>query len=125
MGRQESWRLFLERRQTREHFRSGAALHDAALLDTDHLIGEQARLGDGVRDVDHRNLQLGGELADERGELRAQIAVERGERLVEQDDLGLAGDRAREGDALGFAAGEAPARARGESRDRSRGPCRR
>jgi hypothetical protein len=78
-----------------------AALHDAAVVDDDDLVGAPDR-GDAVRDHDRsataehafqliENAPLGG-------------GVHAGQRVVEDDDLGVLGDRARECEPLLLAA---------------------
>ena len=79
-----------------------------------------------VRDVDGRDLELLLELADLGAHLHAQLGVEVGERLVEQQDLGLDHQAAGDGDALELAARELvrPALAirRRDARASARGP---
>jgi hypothetical protein len=60
-----------------------------------------------VGDVDHGGLEAGVELADLGAHLDAHLGVEVGERLVEEEGLGLADDGAADGHALSLAAGEA------------------
>ena len=71
-----------------------------------HAVGEQHRLVDVVRDHQHR----GAGLADDAHQLvlqrGARERVERAERLVEQQHLGLDRERARDADALLHAAGD-------------------
>ena len=83
-----------------------AGLHDAAVLEDDEPVGERGRV---ERIVGHEEPDAG-----ERRELAAQVAphraaralVERGERLVEQEEPRLGRQRPRERDALGLPAGE-------------------
>ena len=51
-------------------------------------------------------LEPGEELLQLRPNVRFRVSVERGERLVEQQDVRVAGERARERDALPFSARE-------------------
>src|SRR5256885_16404262 len=85
-----------------------AACDDLALVEAHDLVGERAGFADRVGDVDERDAELADELADERDELRAQLAIEGRERLVEEDELGPARERAGGRDAPCF-----PARERG------------
>ncbi|MDT4870618.1 hypothetical protein FQZ97_1057030 [compost metagenome] len=57
-------------------------------------------------DVDHRRLHARVELLDLGAHLRAQLRVEVRQRLVEQEDIRLAHDRAAHRDALALAAGK-------------------
>ena len=79
-------------------------------------IGEQRRLGEVVGD-EHRGRVRRREgrrqLAGRRG---GRARVERGERLVEEDQLRLARERPRQRDALALAAGEPARRGVGELR---------
>ncbi len=59
-----------------------------------------------VRDVDHRGPEAGVELGDLRAHLHAELGVEVGERLVEEEHGRLAHDGAADGHALALPAGE-------------------
>jgi hypothetical protein len=61
-----------------------------------------------VRDVDRRRLEALVQLLDLGAHLHPQLGVEVGQRLVEQEHLRIADDRAAHGDALALAAGELP-----------------
>ena len=107
-----------------------AGLLDAPVAQHGDGVGERERLRLVVRD--EQRARAGG--AQDRGDLLAQAlaqaGVERGERLVEQHDLGVGGERAGERDALALAArelvrvrarpGPRGRRARGTRRPRSR-----
>ena len=104
-----------------------ADLLDAAGVHDDHPLGQRHRLDLVVGDVERGRAQLAVQLLDLEPHLRAQLGVEVGERLVEQEHRGLAHDRAAHRDALALAAGEL-ARLALEKRRRARGsppPCRR
>ena len=77
---------------------SGTQHHDA--------VGQRHRLDLIVSDIDHG----AADLRVQRGELLArgdaQLRIEVRQRLVEQEDLGIADDRAADGDALALAARE-------------------
>ncbi len=84
-----------------------ADLLDQPGIQHDDAVGKRHRLHLVVRHVDHRGVghrlvELGD--LDARGD--AQRRVEVGERLVEEEDLWIAHDRAANGDALALTAGE-------------------
>ena len=79
-------------------------LLDAALVHHHDLIGERQRLVLAVRDVDEGNVELLLEPAKLGPHPDPQERVERRERLVEQQDLRIGDERARERDALLLAA---------------------
>ncbi len=83
-----------------------ADLLDLALVHHHHAIGERHRLDLIVRDVDRGGAHLLVHALDLGAHLHAQLGVEIGERLVEQEDLRIAHDRAAHGDALALPAGE-------------------
>ena len=83
-----------------------ADLRDRAAVEHDDLVGHGHRLDLIVGDVDHRRLERLVQLADLDPHLHAQRRVEIGERLVEQERLRLAHDRAPDRDALALAAGK-------------------
>ena len=72
----------------------------------DDPLAEGHRFDLVVGDVDHGGLEPLVEGGDLGPHLHAELGVEVGERLVEEEDLRLADDRAAEGDALPLAAGE-------------------
>ena len=69
-------------------------------------LAHRHRLDLVVGDVDDRRLEALVEAGDLGPRLDAQLGVEVGERLVHQEDGGLADDGPAEGDALALAAGE-------------------
>ena len=83
-----------------------ADLLDAAMVQHHDLGGERHGLDLVMGDIDHG----GGELAVELGDLDAGIDPQRrvqiGQRLVEEEDAGLAHDGPADGDPLALAAGE-------------------
>ena len=83
-----------------------AGLDHAPVAQHGDRVGQRERLGLVVGD--EQGAGAGG--AQDRGDLTAQrlaqAGVERGERLVEQDHLGVGRERARERDPLALAAGE-------------------
>ena len=74
----------------------------------DHPVGERHRLDLVVRHVQARRAQPPVQLLDLEAHLHAQLGVEVGQRLVEQEHRRLAHDRAPHRDALALAAGELP-----------------
>jgi hypothetical protein len=91
----------------RSYSSSGAAdlLDDAVVHDHD-LVGHGHGLDLVVRDVDRGGLQALVQLLDLGAHLHAQLGVEVGQRLVEQEHLRVAHDGAAHGHALALAAGE-------------------
>ena len=83
-----------------------ADLLDAAVAHHDDLVGHRHRLDLVVRDVDRGRLQPLVQFLDLGAHRHAQLGVEVGERLVEQEHLRVAHDRAAHRDALALAAGE-------------------
>ena len=100
-----------------------AGLLDDAVAHHDDLVGHRHRLDLVVRDVDRRRLEALVQLLDLGAHLHAQLGVEVGQRLVEQEHLRVAHDRAAHRHALPLAAGELRA---DSGRDRAQGRgCRR
>ena len=85
-----------------------ADLLDAAVAQHDDLVGQRHRLDLVVRHVDHGGAEALVQLGDLDAHLHAQLGIEIGERLVEQEDCGLAHDGAADSDALALAAGKLP-----------------
>ena len=88
-----------------------AELLDDAVVHHDDLVAHLHRLELVVGDVDGGRAHAVVEGAQLLGHVLAELGVERAERLVHQEGLGLAHDGAAEGDALAVAAGEAADRA--------------
>ena len=95
-----------------------AHLLDDAVMHDDDLVGHGHGLDLVVGDVDHRRLEPLVQLLDLGPHGDAQLGVEVRERLVEQEHLRVAHDRAAHGDALALAAREL-ARIALEERDQS------
>ena len=93
------------RRRVVEAHRRVDLLQDAAAHQR-HAVAHRHRLDLVVGDVDGRRLQLVLDARDLRAHLHAQLRVQVGQRLVHQEDLRAAHDRAAHGDALALAAGE-------------------
>ena len=83
-----------------------ADLLDAAGVHDHHAVGERHRFDLVVRDVDRGSADLLVHFLDLGAHLHAQLGVQVGQRLVEQEHLRIAHDRAPHGHALALAAGE-------------------
>ena len=83
-----------------------ADLLDAAVAHHDDLVGHGHRLDLVVGDVDDRGPEPLVQLLDLDAHGDAELGVEVGQRLVEEEDLRVADDGAAHGDALALAAGE-------------------
>ena len=83
-----------------------AGLRDAALVHDDDVVGDLHGLLLIVRHEQRRDVAPVVEAAQPLAQLDAHLGVERAERLVEQQQLGLDREGAREGDALALAARE-------------------
>ena len=83
-----------------------ADLLDDAVVHDDDLVGHGHRLDLVVGDIDGRGLQALVQFLDLGAHGHAQLGVEVGQRLVEQEDLRVAHDGAAHGDALALAARE-------------------
>jgi hypothetical protein len=84
----------------------GAELFDATLVQDDDAVGHGHRLDLVVGDVDHRRVEVALQGAEFDAHLASEGGVEVGERLVEEEDLGVAHDAAADGDTLALAAGK-------------------
>ncbi len=88
-------------------FHRRADLLDDAGAQHDDAVGERHRLDLVVGHVDHGDVAHAlVQLGDLDAHRDAQRGVEVGQRLVEQEDLGIAHDGAADGDALALAAGK-------------------
>ena len=90
-----------------------AQVHRERLLDAARprrqqrdAVAQENGLLDRVRDVDHRLPELGPDAEDLLLHDRARLCVERGERLIHQEHLGIVGERAGDADPLLHAPGE-------------------
>ena len=83
-----------------------ADLLDDAVVHDDDAVGHRHRLDLVVRDVDGGRLQPLVQRLDLGAHRHAQLGVEVGQRLVEQEHLGVAHDRAAHRHALALAAGQ-------------------
>ena len=81
---------------------------DPRLREDDEVIADPLEVGDDVRGEDHRHAGLGDGLHHRLQELAAGERVERGDRLVEQEQLRPLGERERERDLRLLAARELP-----------------
>ncbi len=83
-----------------------ADLHDLAVAQDHDPVTELERLGEVVGDEDHRLAELAVQPDDLVLHVAPDERVERGEGLVEEQHLGVAGQRPRQSDALLHATGE-------------------
>ena len=81
-------------------------LLDDPILHHRDAVGQRQRLDLVVGDIDHRCLEPLVQPLDLDAQFGAQLGVEIGERLVEQEHAGVAHQRAADGDALALAAGQ-------------------
>ena len=79
---------------------------DAAMLHHDDAVGQAIDLVPVVRDEDGRLAELAQRLVQLPLEAEAQMLVKRGERLVQQQDLRVGHEDARQRDALLLPAGQ-------------------
>jgi hypothetical protein len=86
--------------------RGAVALLQQAVLEHGHPVAHGHGLDLVVGDVDGRDAQAALQRGDLRAGLHAQLGVEVGQRLVHEEHLGLAHDRATHRDALPLTAGE-------------------
>ena len=89
-----------------EHFRRRADLDDAAEVHHGDAVGDMLHHRQIVRDENHGEFHLAGEVAEEVQNLRLDGDIQRGDRLIGDDELGLDGQRACDGNALALAAGK-------------------
>ena len=80
-------------------------------------VGERGRVAEVVGHDDRREPQLGEQVLQVGAHARARVRVERRQRLVEQQDAGVAGERAGERGALALAARDLPGLRVGEVGD--------
>ena len=83
-----------------------AVERDAAVLQQAHAVARLEHVQVVVGDHDLRDVAALAQLADQLEDQPALLGAHRGERLVEQDDLGVGEDRARDRDRLALAARE-------------------
>ena len=89
-----------------EQFVDGGALDDLAGIHHRDLVADLGDHAEIVGDQDDRGAARRLQLAHQIEDLRLQGDVERGGRLVGDQELGIAGQRHRDHDALAHAAGE-------------------
>jgi len=83
-----------------------ADLLDHPVAQHHDAVGERHSLDLVVGDIDAGGLEGHVQALDLRAHVDAQLGVEIGQRLVEEEELGLAGDGAADGDTLALAAGQ-------------------
>ena len=104
LGRQQRPRVGMLRR--REHALDRPLLDDLALLHHADDVGELAHDAEVVGDEQHRHAEPLLQLLQQREDLRLHGDVERGGRLVGDQQIGLVGERHGDHHALALAAGE-------------------
>ncbi len=112
-------------RRSVEQLERRALLLDQPVAHQHDPVGQRHRLDLVVGHVDHRRRDRRMEALDLAAHLVAELGVEIGQRLVEQEDAGAAHDRPADRDALALAAGDLPRVALEQRRDaehRRRGP---
>ena len=90
----------------RQHVARRAVGNDAAAVDERQAVGEAGGGAEVVHGGDHRDPVATAKFVDQLQNGAAVSQVESARRLVEQQDRSLLGERAREHDALGLAAGQ-------------------
>ena len=83
-----------------EQFVDRSLLHDSPLLHHRHAVADLRRDPKIVGNEQHRQVELGANLVQQRQHLRLHRNVERGHRLVGDQQLGLDRQRARNAYAL-------------------------
>ena len=89
-----------------EYFSDRPVLHDLARSHDIDAIGEAPDDAEVVGDEDHRHAEARLQALQERQDLRLDGDVERGRRLVGDQDVGIVGERHRDHHALPLAAGK-------------------
>ncbi len=89
-----------------EHGVDVADLDDPSEVHHGDAVGDVADDGEVVGDEQVREAELGAELVEEVDDAGLDRHVEGGDRLVEDDQLGLEGERSGDADALALPAGE-------------------
>ena len=89
-----------------EDLAHAAGLDDAALLHDHDVVGEVADHRQVVGDEDEGDAEVAAQVGEELDDLGLDRDVEGGDGLVGDDELGLQGEGAGDGDALALAAGE-------------------
>ena len=89
-----------------EHLTGQALLHDMTVLQHHHPVREHQRIDHLVGD-DERE-PVGEHGTQQRPQGRRELHVHRGERLVQQQQIGIRGQRPGQRDALGLTTGQAP-----------------
>ena len=91
-------------RRARDELRRRGDLEQPAVDEDTDPVGERGRVVEVVRHEHRRQRELLEQLSQLRAHVRPRVRVESGERLVEQQDPGVARERARERDPLPLAA---------------------
>ena len=84
----------------------GTVEHDTPVIEADDAVGERAGERDLVQDQNERDAVADGQRAEILAEAARQRLIERGKRLVAEQEPGPARERAGDADALALAAGK-------------------
>ena len=87
----------------REHRRCRAGLHDPAAIHDGHALGELGDDRELMGHEDHGQVAVFGEIREQVEDLRLDGYIERADRLVRDEQLGLERERAGDGHALALA----------------------
>ena len=88
------------RARPRENFLDGSGLQNASLFDHEHFVGEQRGFVRVMRDDDRYRGDLALQVPERLLQAATARRIERGERLVEEQQLTMARQRARERDPM-------------------------
>ena len=89
-----------------EHARRLARLDDLSLPHHDHVVGDAPDDVEVMGDEQHRHAELGLQVLEQLEDLRLHGDVERGRRLVGDQEIGTVGERHGDHHPLALAAGE-------------------
>src|SRR6185436_17053890 len=95
----------VRRLELRDQFGRRAESDEMAVIDDRDAVAEALRLFHVVRREQHRTAAFA-ESRDDFPQLDAALRIEAGRRLVEEEDVGPADERGRDGEALLLSAGE-------------------
>ena len=111
-GRRVALRLRCEKRagigmaRIGEHARGFPCFDDLSVLHHDHIVGDAPDNVEVVGDEQHRHAELGLQVLEQLEDLRLHGDVERGRRLVGDQEVGAIGERHGDHHPLALAAGE-------------------
>ena len=106
LGHLRQQRLRIRMIRALEKLQRRRGLDDAPQIHDDHAVGEVLDHAEIVADEQIREVEVGSELHEEIQHLRLNRDIERGDRFVADQQLGLDGQGTRDADARALAAGE-------------------